>query len=102
MKEEQFKPRNKEEWKIQEEWLQKHIKLGGTVVVEEKTNAVIRIEYDNPIYHYYKHQYDEQKILLSALGFAVDDLSLSVSGEIPEVPPEVKTIKARIYKHLVV
>ncbi len=95
---EQFKPRNEEEWKMQRDWLDKHIKAGAAIVVDGNTNAVIRAEYDNPIYHFYKQKYKEQIVLLSALGFIADEMTSMASGEIPDTPPELATLKARVYE----
>lgn len=93
-----FKPRSAEEARLQQEWIEKHIKAGGVVVVDEKTNAVIRVEYDNPIYQFYKQQYEEKIVLLEALDFALADLEgLAMNGEIPSYPPEIQKIKARVY-----
>lgn len=95
---EQFKPRNREEWETQRDWLDKHLKAGATMVVDETTNAVIRMEYDNPIYHYYKRNYEERKVLLAELGLVVKELGWLSNGKTPDMPPEIKTALARIYK----
>lgn len=94
---EQFKPRNKEEWEIQRKWIEEQMNRGGIMVVDEQTNAVIRFEFENPIYRYYKDQFETREILLASLGFIADELSI-MSGDIPDIPPEMKTIRARVYK----
>lgn len=94
--EDTFKPKNHEEWQIHNDWLKKHLENGGTIVVDEKTNAIIRVEYDNPIYSFYKSNYEEKKMLLNLL----QNLSNSFLGdiEITSQPPKDEIVKVRLYK----
>jgi len=93
---EDLKPKNYEEWKIHNEWLKKHLDNGASIVVDEKTNAIIRVEYDNPIYSFYKTQYTEKKMLMDLLC----NLNKNYLGnlEITSQPPKIEEVNVRIYK----
>lgn len=89
-----FQPKNKEEWQMQQDFIRKHIDAGGSMVVDDDGNLV-RFEYDNPIFQYYRHNHYRTVLLLDMLSMMAD--WFDEASEASMNAPRDKKIEARIY-----
>ena len=82
---------------MQEDFIRKHLDMGGVAVVDSETHALIRFEYDNPIYQYYKAQFIKRTILMADLIGAMNDLMIFRASPLTSTPEKIEQIDIRIY-----